>query len=59
MLVRCVDQHRIASVAAPHDEHVVVHGSDHDPVHLNVGVPPVEGAIRRHDVSIAPPVGGA
>jgi len=59
VLVGRVDQHGVAGGAAPHDEDVVVDGADHGAVHLDAGVPPVQGAVGRHAASIAPPAGGA
>ena len=51
VLIRRINQHRLASASAAHDEHVVVNGSDHELVHFDLGVLPVQGG---HTPILAP-----
>jgi len=53
MLVRGVDQGGVSRGATTNNEHVVVDGTHHDLVHLDVAVSPMRGVIGRHGPSIA------
>ncbi len=53
VLVGGVEQHRLAGLAAAHDEHVVLVRPDHHLVDLGIGVRPVERVGSRHAHSLA------
>ena len=47
MFVGGVDENGLARLLAPHDVHVVLHGPDHDLVHLDQAVLVVEHVLSR------------
>ncbi len=51
MLVGGVEQHGVAGLLAAQDEHVVVHGADHDLVDLGLSVLVAQG-VRGHEPSL-------